>query len=88
LPKYSSATGGGGIFTELTRNTIEDAYTEITSEARNQYTLGYSPKPIPGASPKRSIEILVDKRGLKIYAKDGYYFIPPARPNAAQPGPQ
>jgi len=88
LPKYSSATGGGGIFTELTRNTIEDAYTEITSEARNQYTLGYSPKPIPGASPYRSIEILIDKRGLKIYAKDGYYFIPSVRQNAGQPSPQ
>lgn len=88
LPKYSSATGSGGIFTELTRNTIEDAYVEVASEARNQYTLGYSAKPITGASPYRSIEILVDKKGLKIYAKDGYYFIPQARPDMAQPSPQ
>ena len=42
LPKYTNATGGGRIFTELSRNAIEDAYSEITSEARNQYTLGYT----------------------------------------------
>ncbi len=29
---------------ELHRNAIEEAYALITSEARNQYTLGYSPK--------------------------------------------
>lgn len=76
LPKYSSATGGGSIMTELTRNSIEVAYNEITSEARNQYTLGYSPKAVKGGSPYRSIEVLVDQKNLKIFAKDGYYPMP------------
>lgn len=79
LPKYTSATGGGGILTELTRNSIEDAYNEITSEARNQYTLGYSPKAVKGGSPYRSIEVLVDRKNLKIYTKDGYYPMPAVR---------
>lgn len=78
LPKYSSATGGGQVFKELTRNTIEEAYAEITSEARNQYTLGYPTKPTTGGSAYRTIEILVDRRGLKIFAKDGYYPSPSA----------
>ena len=39
LPKYTNATGGGNVFTELSRNSIEQAYAQITSEARNQYTL-------------------------------------------------
>lgn len=79
LPKYSTATGGGDIFTELTRNSIELAYNEITSEARNQYTLGYSPPAVKGSSAYRSIEVLVDKKDVKVSAKDGYYPIPAAR---------
>lgn len=78
LPKYSAATGGGQVSTELTRNSIEAAYAEITSEARNQYTLGYLAKPTVGSSAYRTIEVLVDKRGLKISAKDGYYPVPGA----------
>jgi len=78
LPKYSSATGGGQVFGELTRNAIEEAYTEITSEARNQYTLGYSPRTV-STKAYRNIEVLVDKKGLKIYAKDGYYPVPAVR---------
>ena len=65
LPKYTNATGGGDIFTELSRNAIEDAYAQITSEARNQYTLGYSPKAVAGSSAYRGIEVLVNKQGAE-----------------------
>jgi len=78
LPKYSSATGGGEVQHELSRNAIEDAYTQITSEARNQYTLGYVPKATAGSSAYRSIEVRVDHKNLKIAAKDGYYPAPSA----------
>jgi VWFA-related protein len=80
LPKYASATGGAPVYTELSRNAIEDIYAQAMSEARNQYTLGYTPaKPkTPTAATYRSIEVLVNRPGLKIYAKDGYYPAPPA----------
>jgi VWFA-related protein len=78
LPKYSAATGGGQIYAELTRNNIEDAYQEITSDARNQYTLGYIPQATTGSSAYRSVEVIVHKKGLKVTAKDGYYPIPAA----------
>ena len=42
---------------------------EITSEARNQYTLGYSPQAIKGSSAYRAIEVQVDKKGLNIFTK-------------------
>jgi len=77
LPKYASATGGG-LYTELSRQAIEQTYAQITSEARNQYTLGYSTRPT-ASTAYRSIEIRVDRPGLKIYAKDGYYPTPTAR---------
>lgn len=78
LPKYVYATGGGQVFSELSRNAIEDAYTSMTSQARNQYTLGYNPKPIADTSAYRDIEVLVHKKGLKVSAKGGYYRIPAA----------
>ena len=78
LPKYASATGGGLPYKELSRNAIEDAYGKAMGEARNQYTLGYTPaKPkVPTTAAYRSIEVTVDRPGLKIYAKDGYYPAP------------
>jgi VWFA-related protein len=79
LPKYTNATGGGNVFTELSRNSIETAYAEITSEARNQYTLGYNPKAIGGSSAYRTIEVLVHRKSLDVYSKAGYYPIPAAR---------
>jgi VWFA-related protein len=81
LPKYTSATGGGLPYTELSRNAIEETYAEAMGEARNQYTLGYTPRrgDKPTTSAYRSIEVLVDRPDLKIYAKDGYYAVPAAR---------
>jgi hypothetical protein len=79
LPRYVAATGGGEILPELSRNAIEDAYAQITSEARNQYTLAYSPKAVTGPATYRNIEVLVDKKGLNIYTKAGYYPVPAPR---------
>ena len=81
LPKYTNATGGGDVFTELSRNSIEQAYAQITSEARNQYTLGYVPKAIASSSAYRDIEVRVLGHGsnLNIYTKAGYYPVPSAR---------
>jgi VWFA-related protein len=78
LPKYCSATGGGEVFSELSRNAMEEAYAQITSEARNQYTLAYIPKATAGPA-YRNVEVLVDKKGLSIYTKAGYYPVPSAR---------
>ena len=79
LPRYCNATGGGDVFSELSRNSIEQAYAQITSEARNQYTLGYTPQAVAGSSAYRNVEVLVNKRGLYIYTKAGYYPVPTAR---------
>jgi VWFA-related protein len=81
LPKYTWATGGGAPTARLTRNAIGDAYAQIMSEARNQYTLGYIPsKPkAPVTSAKREIEVRVDHPGLVVQAKDGYYPVPGSR---------
>jgi VWFA-related protein len=80
LPKYTAATGGAQ-YAELSRGAIEDIYAQAMSEARNEYTLGYTPtRPkIPTAAAYREIEVVVHKPGLKITAKNGYYPAPVGR---------
>jgi VWFA-related protein len=78
LPRYVAATCGEQDLDRLSRNAIEDAYAQITNEARNQYTLGYTPKATTGGLAYRSVEVVVDKKGLKVAAMDGYYPIPSA----------
>lgn len=86
LPKYVSATGGE-YYAELSQSDIESAYSRLTQVARNQYTLGYNTR-ATAASNYRQIEVRVHRPGLKVYAKDGYYPLPPQRsapPSEPQP---
>jgi VWFA-related protein len=77
LPKYVSATGGGTVFNELSKADIEEIYAKAIGEARNQYTLGYSPKSTIGGY--REIEVRVRRPDVKVAAKYGYYPLPTAR---------
>jgi VWFA-related protein len=80
LPRYAVATGGAE-YRELTQSAIDNIYTQVMSEARSQYTLGYTPvrpKTQATASIYRSIDVVVHRPGLKIIAKDGYYALPQA----------
>ncbi|HZU41477.1 MAG TPA: VWA domain-containing protein [Terriglobales bacterium] len=76
LPKYASATGGE-VLSEFSRDAIEAAYSRITGQARNQYTLGYLTRATPSSTYK-VIEVRVHRPGLKVTARDGYYPLPPA----------
>ena len=77
LPKYANATGGE-VFNEFTRSAIESAYSAVTVVARNQYTLGYYTQPTL-ANNYRDIEVRVNRPGLRVTAKSGYYPLPPSR---------
>lgn len=78
LPKYVAATGGGTVYRELAQGDIERAYARAVGDARNQYTLGYSPK--KGIGGYRQIEVRVRRPDVKVYAKDGYYPLPTVLP--------
>lgn len=75
LPKYTSATGGQ-VFPEITQAAIEKTYARVTQEARNQYTIGYT-TPLRPSTTYRSIEVRVHRPDLRVYARDGYYPLPP-----------
>ena len=72
LAKYTFATGGD-LDSERGVNGIETSYEKIAEEARNQYTLGYlSHQPVIDGK-FRTIDVRVDRPGLEVVAKHGYY---------------
>ncbi len=85
LPKYSDATGGW-LYTEFSRSAIEDTYPRALSDARNQYTLGYVTR-VTANTAYREIEVRVGRPScetserpcVSVYAKGGYYPVPPGR---------
>jgi VWFA-related protein len=83
LPKYANATGGE-VVTSLTRDGIEKAYSRLMDDARNQYTIGYT-SPATMSTAYRPIEVQITRPDLKVYAKEGYYPLPPLRSTGSQP---
>ncbi len=72
LYSYTVATGGT-LDSEQNLNGIEKSYQKIAEEARNQYTLGYySHQPFIDGK-YRTIEVRVDRPGLEVFNKRGYW---------------
>ena len=72
LTKYTVETGGT-MDSEASLNGIEKSYAKIAEEARTQYTLGYlSHQPVIDGK-FRKIDVRVDRPGLEVIAKHGYY---------------
>jgi len=78
LGKYASDTGGD-TFAKFDQKSIEQAYSQITAVARNQYTLGYNTKATL-SSNYRAIDVHVHHPDLKVTAKSGYFPLPPPPP--------
>jgi VWFA-related protein len=72
LVKYIYATGGQPD-SEKGLTGIEKSYAKIAIEARNQYTLVYSTHESVYDSKYRNIDVRVERPGLEVYAKRGYY---------------
>ena len=52
--RNTSATGGGTVYNELSQADIERVYAKAIGDARNQYTLGYTPSRASEATADRS----------------------------------
>jgi VWFA-related protein len=75
LPNYALHTGGS-LDSEVTRDGIERSFQRVTVAARTEYTLGYN-SASPVTNPAyRKIEVRVNRPGLTIVAKEGYYPTP------------
>jgi VWFA-related protein len=75
LEVATNATGGLHIATMKDRS-IEKAMDEIGGELHAQYTLGYRP---PGDEPSgfHEIRVTVDRPGVRLRTRPGYYLPPP-----------
>ena len=72
LSKYAHDTGGD-VYYGLKSRAMEQLYARATEEARNQYTLAYSPSGTDRGLEYHSIEVRVKREGLTILAREGYY---------------
>jgi Ca-activated chloride channel family protein len=72
LVDYAHDTGGD-VYYAAKRTTMEELYSRVTEQARNQYTLAYSPAGTDRASDYHSIEVRVKREGLVIDTREGYY---------------
>jgi VWFA-related protein len=83
LPRYASETAGD-MMAEFDRQGIEQAYAKIADAARNQYTLGYTTQATK-SSAFRTIDVRVLRPNLNVFAKQGYYPLPPQSQQTSKP---
>lgn len=72
LAKYAKDSGGD-VYYGLKSRDMEELYSRVTEEARNQYTLVYSPAGTDRSKDYHSIEVRVRRQGLNILTREGYY---------------
>ncbi|MGH9715134.1 MAG: VWA domain-containing protein [Candidatus Acidiferrales bacterium] len=72
IDKYATDTGGDTYFAGKQRD-LERLYSQVTEQARNQYTLTFSPHNVSIAKDYHSIEVRVDRPNLSIETRQGYY---------------
>jgi len=83
LPRYASETAGD-MLAEFDRQGIEQAYARIADSARNQYTLGYTTQATK-SSAFRTIDVRVLRPNLSVFAKQGYFPLPPQPKQTPKP---
>lgn len=72
LQKFAYDTGGD-TFVASKQLDLERLYSDLTEEARNQYTLTFSPQDIHKDKDYHTIEVRVRRPGLNVTAREGYY---------------
>lgn len=70
LKQISKATGGG--YFEF-KKSLDDIYSQIDEELRNQYSIGYTSDKPEGDGGFRKIDLTVKQKGLVVQSRDGYY---------------
>jgi VWFA-related protein len=72
LSEYAHATGGD-VYYAVKQDSLEELYSRITEEARNQYTLAYIPEKTNRAKDYHDVEVRVKREGLTILTRNRYY---------------
>ena len=73
LERISKETGGR-LFEVSKKEPVEQIYSQIEEELRNQYSLGYTPDRGGAAEPGyHKIQVAAKPKDLTVQARDGYY---------------
>jgi VWFA-related protein len=72
LAEYAHATGGD-VYFAAKRETMEELYSRIAEEARNEYTLAYQPSGTDRGADYHAIEVRVERPNLNVTAREGYF---------------
>jgi VWFA-related protein len=72
MQKYAVETGGD-TFYAAKQSDLERLYANVTEEARNQYTLTFSPEDVSNDRDFHQIEVRVRRPNLEVTARQGYY---------------
>jgi VWFA-related protein len=76
LINYSNDSGGD-IYYASTSAGIEKVYSQITEEARHEYTLAYVPRGTRSTSTYHKIEVQVSRPAVTVKTRQGYYTTQP-----------
>jgi len=72
IDKYANQTGGDTYFSSKDAD-LERLYSDVTEQARNEYTLTFYPSEANRGQDFHSIEVRVERPGLNVTARSGYY---------------
>jgi VWFA-related protein len=72
LEQISKETGGR-LFEVSKKDTVEQIYSQIEDELRNQYDLGFTPTEQAGAAGYHKLQLTTKKKDLTVQTRDGYY---------------
>jgi len=76
---YALAEDTGG-FALLKSNDVAPVFNRIVSDSSRYYLLGYIAPPAPSRARYRRLEVQVNRPGVRVRARPGYYATPPADP--------
>jgi VWFA-related protein len=72
LEKYANKSGGDTFYAGKDRG-LEKLYSSVTEQARNQYTLTFSPQDTDRTQDFHTIEVRVRRPNLDVNTREGYY---------------
>lgn len=72
LDYYAQFTGGTS-YSHWSTNKLEDQLERVGSEVHSQYEIAYKPTTLAGSGLHR-IEVEVEQPGLRVRARDGYFY--------------
>jgi VWFA-related protein len=64
---------GGRFFEVSKKQPIDQIYSQIEQELRNQYSLGYTPDKAVAAPGYHKIAVTTTNKDLTVQAREGYY---------------